>query len=73
MALQIGTNFTIITEGEGSVQVGELVAVWSVFQHESQFPVRAHIYTDSYAVFKGCTDWLSLLDQNGWEVNCVPV
>lgn len=73
VALQIGTNFTIVTEGEGSAQVGELVAVWSVFQHESQSTVRVHIYTDSYAVFKGCTEWLPFWEQNGWEVNRIPI
>jgi len=31
VALQIPTEEKITTEGEGSAQVGELVAVWSVF------------------------------------------
>jgi len=31
VALQIRTEEKIITEGEGNAQVGELVAVWSVF------------------------------------------
>lgn len=73
MALQIGTDLTIITEGEGSAQVGELVAVWSVFQHESESTTRVHIYTDSYAVFKGCTEWLPFWEKNNWEVNRIPV
>lgn len=32
-----------------------------------------HIYTDSYTVFQGCTEWLPFWEQNSWEVNRVPV
>ncbi|TRZ07679.1 hypothetical protein HGM15179_019427, partial [Zosterops borbonicus] len=31
------------------------------------------IYTDSYAVYKGCTEWLPFWQQNDWEVNRIPV
>ena len=80
VALQIQTEEKIITEGEDSAQAGELAAVWSIFQHEAQSsspeaqpssPV--YIHTDSYATFQGCTEWLSFWEQNGWEVNQVPV
>ena len=37
------------------------------FQHEAQS--SSPIYTDSFAVFKGCREW----EQNGWEVNQIPV
>lgn len=47
----------IITEGEGSAPAGELTAVWSVFQHGVQNTSPVCIYTDSYAVYKGCTEW----------------
>lgn len=73
VALCVDVNEQIITEGEGSAQVGELMAVWSVFQHEAQSASPAYIYTDSYAVFKGCTKWLPFWEQNGWEVNRIPV
>ena len=64
VALQVGTKEQIITEGEGSAQVGELTAVWSVFQHEAQATSSVYIYTDSYSVFKGCTEWLKSWEQN---------
>ena len=73
VALQIRTDQKIITEGEGSAQVGELVAVWSVFQHEAQSASPIYIYTDSFAVLKGCTEWPPFWEQNGWEVNRIPV
>lgn len=73
VALHATTNKQIITEGEGSAQVGELIAVWSVFKHEAQTASPVHIYTDSYAVFKGCTEWLPFGEQNGWEVNRISV
>lgn len=31
------------------------------------------IYTDSYAVFKGATEWIGHWEANGWQVNWVPV
>jgi len=58
VALEEGTKEENITEGEGSVQVGELTAAWSVFQHEAQATSPVYIYTDSCVVFKGCTEWL---------------
>ena len=72
VALRVDEDKQIITEGEGSAQVGELVAVWSVFQHEAQSTSPVYIHTDSYAVFKGCTEWLPFWEQNGWEVNRIP-
>ncbi|RMB96167.1 hypothetical protein DUI87_27228 [Hirundo rustica rustica] len=72
-ALHISSGERIITEGEGSAQVGELIAVWSVFQHEVQNTPLVCIYTDSYAVYKGCTEWLPFWQQNGWEVDRIPV
>lgn len=62
--------------GEGSFQVGELLLfgiVWSVFQLEVQNTSLAYIYTDSFAVFKGGTEWLPFQQQNDWEVNRIPV
>ncbi|XP_069664901.1 uncharacterized protein [Haliaeetus albicilla] len=73
VALHTTTNEQIITEGEQSAQVGELIAVWSVFKHEAQTTSPVHIYTGSYAVFKGCTEWLPFWEQNGWEVNRISV
>ncbi|MCQ4187517.1 hypothetical protein FK515_28425, partial [Klebsiella pneumoniae] len=71
--LHTSSDEQIITEGVGSAQVGELIAVWSVFQREAQATSPIHIYTDSYAVFKGCTEWLPFWEQNEWEVNRIPV
>lgn len=47
VALQIRSDFSIITEGQGSGQVGELVDVCTVFQHELQSTERMCICTDS--------------------------
>ena len=69
----MGTKEQIITEREGSVQVGELVAVWSTFQHEAQATSPAYIYTDSYAAFRGCTEWPPFWEQNEWVVNRIPI
>jgi len=69
VALQVGTKEQTITEGEGSAQVGELTAVWSVFQHEAQATSSVCIYTDSCVVFKGCTESLPFWEQNEWEVS----
>lgn len=46
----------ITTEGEGSAQARELVAVWSVIMKGADSTEPGYIYTDSYAVFKGCTE-----------------
>ncbi|KAK4819993.1 hypothetical protein QYF61_017372, partial [Mycteria americana] len=72
IALCVDSRGQIITEGEGSVQAGELVAVWSVVTREKDNTNPVYIYTDSYAVFKGCTEWLPFWEQNQWEVNRVP-
>ena len=53
--------------------MGELTAVGSAFQHEAQAPSPGHIYTDSYAVFKGCTERLPFWEQKEWEANRVPI
>lgn len=63
----------MITEGEGSAQVGESVAVWSIVVKEAETTEPVYIYTDSYAVFEGCTEWLPFWEQNQGEVNQVPV
>lgn len=73
VALHVDSGERIITEGEGSAQVGELVAVWSVIKREAENKESTFIYTDSYAVFKGCTEWLPFWEQNQWEVNRIPV
>ena len=73
VALHVDSGDRIITEGEGSAQVGELTAVWSVIVREAETTEPVFIYTDSYAVFKGCTEWLTFWEQNHWEVNRVPV
>ena len=52
--------------------MGELVAVWSVFNHASETSDSVSIYTDSFAVLRGCTEWLPFWDKNDWEVNRVP-
>ncbi|KAM9590605.1 uncharacterized protein ACIBXB_005796 isoform 2-T2 [Morphnus guianensis] len=73
VALHIDSGEHMITEGEGSAQVGELVAVWSIVIKEAETTEPVYIYTDSYAVFKGCTEWLPFWEQNQWKVNQVPV
>ncbi|XP_032530464.1 uncharacterized protein LOC116780089 [Chiroxiphia lanceolata] len=73
VALHVDSGNRVVTEGEGSAQVGELVAVWSVFTREADTEGDTYIYTDSYAVFKGCTEWLPFWEQNQWEVNQVSV
>ena len=40
---------------------------------EAQSSSPIYIYTDSFAVFKRCMKWLSLCDQNRWEVNQIPI
>ena len=53
--------------------MGQLIAVWSAVMRQTDTIEPVHIYTDSYAVFKGCTERLSFWEQNQWEVNWVPV
>jgi len=43
------------------------------FQHEAQYSSPIYIHTDSFAVIKGCREWLSFWEQNGQEVNQIPV
>lgn len=73
VALHVDSDEQIITEGEGSVKVGELMAVWSVIKREAENKKPIYIYTDSYSVFKGCTERLPFWEQNQWEVHQVPV
>ncbi|XP_074945840.1 ribonuclease H-like [Phalacrocorax aristotelis] len=73
VAINVDTKREIITKGEGSAQVGELVAVCSVFNSEGKAGTPVCIHTDSFAVFRGCTEWLPLWERNNWEVNRVPV
>ena len=72
-ALHVDSGEPIATEGEGSAQVGELRAVWSVVMRETGRMEPVHISTDPCAVVKGCTEWLSFWEQKQWEVNRVPV
>lgn len=54
-------------------QVGELIAVWNVIEREAESKEPVFIYTDSYAAFKGCTEWLPFSEQNQWEISQVLV
>lgn len=71
-SLHVDSGDQTVREGEGSTQIGELIAVWSVFTREADTKESVLIYTDSYAVFKGCTEWLPFWEQNQWEVNRIP-
>lgn len=71
VALSVDKKEEIIMEGEDSAQVGELVAVWSVFDQYKAEKDPVYIYTDSFAVFKWCTEWLSFWELNNWEVDRV--
>jgi len=53
VALEVATGERVSETGEGSAQVGELKAVLLAAQYGA-----SHIYTDSYAVFKGATEWI---------------
>lgn len=68
VALEVATGEKLVETGEGSAQVGELRAVLLAAQHGA-----SHIYTDSYAVFKGATEWIGHWAVNDWQVNRVPV
>ena len=41
--------------------------MWSVVGKEARTTEPVYIYTDSYAAFKGCTEWLPFWEQNQWE------
>jgi len=68
VALEVATGERVSETGKGSAQVGELRAVLLAAQHGADY-----IYTDSYAVFKGATEWVSHWAANDWQVNRVPV
>lgn len=48
---------------------GVIIAVWIVFTRESDIEEDMYIYTDSYAVFEGCPEWVPFWEQNHCEVN----
>lgn len=56
-----------MTEVEGRTEVGELDTVWSVITKEAEAKEPVFIYTDSYTVFKGYTEWLPFWEQNQWK------
>ncbi|GAB0208371.1 pol-like protein ENS-3 [Grus japonensis] len=68
VALEVATGEKLSETGKGSAQVGELRAVLLATRHGA-----SHIYTDSYAVFKGATEWAGHWAVNDWQVNRVPV
>lgn len=68
VALEVATGERLIETGKGSAQVGELRAVLLAMQHGTSY-----IYTNSYAVFKGATEWIGHWAANDWQVNRVPV
>lgn len=68
VALKVATGEKLIESGEGSAQTGELKAVLLAAQQGA-----SHIYTDSYAVFNGATEWIGHWADNNWQVNRVPV
>lgn len=56
---------------EGQQRPGQ--AVREVLKREKDNPELIGVYIDSYAVLKGCNDWIHFLEQNAWEVNWAPV
>lgn len=68
VALEVATGERLIERGKSSAQVGELRALLLAAQHDASY-----IYTDSYAVFKGATEWICHWAANDWQVNRVPV
>ena len=68
VVLEVATGERVSEKGEGSAQVGQLRVVLSAAQHGA-----SHIYTDSYAVFKGATKWIGHWAANDWQVNSFPV
>lgn len=68
MALEVATGQRLEETGKGSAQVGELRAVLLAAQHGA-----SHIYTDSYAVYKGATEWIGHWAANSCQVDRVPV
>nr|XP_009922695.1 PREDICTED: uncharacterized protein LOC104321613 [Haliaeetus albicilla] len=68
VALEVGTGKTVEEEGEGSEQVGELCALLLATENGATI-----VYTDSYAAFKGATEWLCQWESSKWEVGHVKV
>ncbi|XP_050770975.1 ribonuclease H-like [Gymnogyps californianus] len=55
-------------EVEGSAQVGELHALLLAAENGATV-----IYTDSYATYKGATEWICQWESNQWKVGCTKV
>lgn len=60
-----------MTRGEESAQMGELVAMCRVIVREDDTKEPVYIYTNPYAVSKGCTNWLPFCEQNQRVINWV--
>lgn len=58
VTLHIDAGDNILTEKEGSAKVRELISVCSVVIREAETKEPVFIYTDSYTVFKECSEWL---------------
>ena len=56
------------TEGDGSAQLGELMALITVLEK-----VAKYIYTDSYWVYKGCLEWAPFGETKNFVINAVEV
>lgn len=65
-----GKSVEILSSGSTCPGWG-IIAVWSVFTRESGIEGDMYIYTDSYVVFKGCTEWVPFREQNHCEANRV--
>lgn len=63
MALEVATGQSLDETGKGGVQVGELRSVLLAAQHDV-----SHIYTNSYTVCKGATEWIDQWAANSWQV-----
>ena len=53
MALHVDSGEHIVPEGEGSAELGELMALWGVVMRGTGRMEPVHIYTDSCAVSRG--------------------
>ncbi|XP_054018157.1 ribonuclease H-like [Dryobates pubescens] len=60
-ALEIAVGKTVTKEG--SAQVGELCACTLAVENGAE-----DVYTDSYATFKGATEWICQWEGNQWEI-----
>ncbi|XP_054253189.1 ribonuclease H-like [Indicator indicator] len=66
--MDVGTDRTVTEEGEGSAQVGELRALMLAVENGAKA-----VYTDSYATFKGATEWICQWEANQWEIGSTEV